>query len=92
MVHIKPKVTNPNFKPASYQEEGEMVILPFSLNCLQDISSLKLNNLPSELSSESTKQLICKTMKNVTSKPVPPLSIECNDVEAMKLKSQITDI
>jgi|JI9StandDraft_1071089.scaffolds.fasta_scaffold599334_2 hypothetical protein len=69
-----------------------MVILPFSLNCLEDISSLKLNNLPSELSSEQTKQLIFKTMKSVTSKAVPPLPIECNDPEAIKLRSQINDI
>ena len=46
MVHIKPKKDYPDFKPASYDEEGEMIILPFTLNCLHEISSLKLNNLP----------------------------------------------
>jgi hypothetical protein len=69
-----------------------MVILPFSLNCLQDISSLKLNNLPAELSSESTKQMVLKTMKSITAKNIPPLPIECNDPEAIKLRAQINDI
>jgi len=47
MVYIKPKAQNPIFKPAKYSEEGEMVILPFTLNCVNEITSLKLNNLPS---------------------------------------------
>lgn len=34
MVYIKPKSQNPIFKPAKYTEEGEMVILPFTLNCV----------------------------------------------------------
>lgn len=69
-----------------------MAILPFSLSCLQEISSLKLNNLPSELSSESTKQLVLKTMKSVTSKIIPSLPIECNDPDAIKLRNQLDDI
>jgi len=66
-----------------------MVILPFTLNCVHEISSLKLNNLPSDLSSEHTKELIFKTMSNVTSKAVPALPIESNDPEAIKLKALI---
>lgn len=31
-------------------------------------------------------------MKSVTSKTVPPLSIECNDPLAIKLRNQIEDI
>ena len=56
-----------------------MVIIPFTLNCLQEISSLKLNNLPAELTSENSKKMILKTMKNIVSKPVPQLPIESND-------------
>lgn len=69
-----------------------MVIIPFSLTCLQEISSLKLNNLPAELSSESTKKLILKTLKNIVSKPVPQLPIESNDPEAIKLKTIVEEL
>lgn len=68
-----------------------MVILPFTLNCIQEISSLKLNNLPTDLSSEHTKELIFKTMLNVTAKTVPVLPIESNDPEAIKLKALINE-
>jgi hypothetical protein len=56
-----------------------MVILSFNLNCVHEITSLKLNNLPSDLSSESTKQMIFKTMKTLVSKKISQLPIECND-------------
>ena len=66
-----------------------MVIIPFTLNCLQEISSLKLNNLPAELTSENSKKMILKTMKNIVSKSVPQLPIESNDPEALKIKTLI---
>lgn len=79
MVYIKPKETNPIAKPASFNEEGEMSILQFSLSCVHEVLSLKISNLPSDLQSAATKNLVKKTLSSVSAQIQPPVvNIDAN--------------
>jgi len=52
-----------------------MVILTFALSCIFEITTLKISNLPNDLTSDSAKNLIIKTMKNLSNKKLSVLPI-----------------
>jgi hypothetical protein len=54
----------------NYKEEGELVVLTFSISCILEVASIKISNMPNELNTEASKALIIKTMQSVTSKKI----------------------
>ena len=44
------------------------MILSFNLSCILQISSLKISNMPTDLTSAANKQQLVKTMASVTGK------------------------
>lgn len=73
----------------NFKEEGELVVLTFTLNCILEVSSLKISNMPNDLSSEASKNLILKTLQNITSKKVTSMPLDSNEPEAASLKLKI---
>ena len=58
MLHIKPRgKKNDAAEPASYDDFGEMEVIPVVLESLYDISSVKLN-LPNDLKDSKNKVLV----------------------------------
>lgn len=80
LVYIKPRDKHQNPTPVgNYKEEGELVVLTFSLNCILEVASLKISNMPNDLNTDASKNLIIKTMQNVTSKKVSILPLDSNE-------------
>lgn len=65
------------------------MVLTFSLNCILEVASLKISNLPNDLNTEAAKSLILKTMQNVTSKKIATLPLDSNEPEAVTLKLKV---
>ncbi len=90
LVYIRPRDKFATPTPVgNYKEEGELVVLTFSLSCILEVASLKISNMPNDLNSEASKTLIIKTMLSVTSKKVSMLPIDSNEPEAVALKTKI---
>jgi len=71
LVYIKPREKYAMPVPmGNYKEEGELVVLTFSLSCILEVASIKISNMPNELNTEASKALIIKTMQSVTSKKI----------------------
>lgn len=54
-----------------------------------EVASLKISNLPNDLNTEAAKNLILKTMQNVTSKKIATLPLDSNEPEAVTLKLKV---
>jgi ATP-dependent RNA helicase DOB1 len=90
LVYIKPRDKNQQPTPTtSYKEEGELVVLTFSLHCILEVASLKISNMPNDLHTDSAKNLILKTMQNITSKKIATLPLDSNEPEAVTLKLKV---
>ena len=65
------------------------MVLSFNLGCILQISSLKISNMPTDLTSTANKQQLIKTMSGVTAKEIPLLALECSEPEAHRLRDKI---
>lgn len=93
MVYIKPREKFPNPTPVvNFKEEGEIVVLTFSISCILEVTSLKIANMPNDLNMETSKDLILKTMREVTEKKIKSLPIDSNEPEAVNLKVKISKV
>ena len=61
MLHIKRREKNQEILPALFSEDGEMQVIPLILDCIDEVSQIKLS-LPSNLTQEENKLQIKKTM------------------------------
>lgn len=64
MVYAQPR--DPNSAsvpaPAKLTEEGDLIALTFSISCIDEITTMKIANLPAELTSSSSKKQIHQTL------------------------------
>ena len=81
MVYIRPRNSNEAPEPSELSENGELVVLPFSLSCVHEISTLKISNLPSELGDENSKSLILRTLIGLAggNNKIPVITINSNN-------------
>jgi hypothetical protein len=56
------------------------------------VASLKISNMPNDLNTDASKNLIIKTMQSVTSKKVTMLPLDSNEPEAVSLKLKISKV
>lgn len=79
LVYIKPRDKFPSPTPAlNYKDDGQLVVLTFSLACILEITSIKISNMPNDINSQSAKAQIIKTMQTVTNKKIVTLAIDTN--------------
>ena len=64
LVEIKKRQKNTEAEPISIDEEGDMEVMTFMLECINDISSVRLN-LPNNLTTKENKLLVKETIKEV---------------------------
>lgn len=57
MLHIQPRKKGEDPKPAAFDQEGEMEVIPMLIENLWEISSIKLN-LPNDLKNFDNKRLV----------------------------------
>ncbi len=63
-MHIKIRQRNEEPVPAKITEDGEMTVLPVLLDCIQEISSVRIM-LPDDLTSRQNKLIVKETFKEV---------------------------
>ena len=49
MVNCKRDPNSDKFLPVPLNEAGEMLVLPFTLNCIYEITAIKISTMPSDL-------------------------------------------
>lgn len=65
MLHIKPRQKNEEPEPHKISElNGQMEIIPIDLECVQQISAVKLN-LPNNLVAKESKDSVKKTLMEI---------------------------
>ena len=61
MIHIQHRKKNEEPKPAHLFEEGEMEVIPMLLECIYEISSVRIM-LPDDLTNAGNKLLVKETL------------------------------
>ena len=90
MVYMKPRVANEGPEPAQLSEDGQIVVIPFALSCIYEITTFKISNLPSDLTSTNSKSLVLKTLTGIiANKTIPLISISSTNPEVIQLKKLI---
>ena len=64
LLHIKKRKKNEEPAPNDYSEEGDMEVLPMILDCIFEVSSIKIN-LPNDLTRSDNKMMVKETLKEV---------------------------
>ena len=64
LLHIKKRKPNEEPSPMDLENEGDMEVLPMMLDCICDISSIRLN-LPNNLMKVENQIMVKETLKNV---------------------------
>jgi hypothetical protein len=65
MLHIKQRKKNEEPQPSPIEdEEGEMEVIPLLIDCIEEITSIKLN-MPVNLTTKENKQMIKNTLKQI---------------------------
>ena len=49
LVYTKKDPNSDKYEPVKLHEEGEMLVLPFALNCINEITVIKVSSMPSDL-------------------------------------------
>ena len=64
MIHIKHRKKNEEPKPVMLSEPGEMEVIPMNLECIYEISSVRIM-LPDDLTNYANKLLVKETLVEV---------------------------
>ncbi|MFO0131551.1 MAG: hypothetical protein ACK52J_03285 [bacterium] len=64
MIHIQPRKKNEEPKPIMISEPGEMEVIPMNLDCIYEISSVRIM-LPDDLTNFGNKLLVKETLIEV---------------------------
>lgn len=72
VVHVCPPAPGVDPRPAALEEEGVIMVIPFVLEALLEVSGLVVN-LPENITAPESKVLIKETLKSIRKKhPFPP--------------------
>lgn len=64
LLHIKKRGKNEEPQPQPILEEGEMEVIPMTLDCIQEVSSVTLH-LPNDLVRTENRLMVKETVKEV---------------------------
>lgn len=64
LLHIKKRSKNEEPQPQALEEEGDMEVIPMTLDCIQEVSSVTLH-LPNDLIRLENRMIVKETIKEV---------------------------
>lgn len=66
-----------------------MAVLTFLLSCIHQLTVLKINQMPADLTQDESKKLLKTTMVELMKKKFQVLNIPCNKPEAAEFKKTV---
>lgn len=80
MVYIKERKSNEAPVPAEINEKGDLTVLTFTLNSIYEITTLKIGELPADITMPASKKLILDTLRKILErKRLPVIELASNN-------------